>query len=261
MWKNTNLHIYTPPTYINRITSPSIYKAVNSNTVENVTELPFVTKKLLKVKFTAIQPTLYNNLRVNTFITDIHTNTTHYSPITFTEFTPANSYTTEDDLYQSTDISSLYINTFPLDIYIQIAYEVTNISTLKEIAIFTADTNLKEIWLQNNTYSTKQLITTDFLTNLAITSETVLTFVYDYKIFDNTTNTSFNILNNSVVIKDLPLLLFNHTYENYADLDLIIYKDRTYKRLYDLDSIDKLFHTKTYPGFIVNDEYISILLT
>lgn len=264
MWKLSQLSLenlqtpslYTPPAYINRVSSSFIYQAKQVNTVENVTSLPVTHKLFARVKFLPITSFIYKDLVVSTY----HKAVNDYSQIDLTDMSSNNSYIFEDNLYQSTDIDTLFINADEDDIYLTIAYEIKNITTFKNIAIFTVPEELINIYLQTNSSTLPQLVTIDFLKQTPINQDHVVTFVYKYKIYDNDTKQSFSILNNFTNIQLLPLLVFSHDFDNYDDLDLVLYKNRAYKRIYSLSGFSNLFDTKTHHGFIINKDYVSILL-
>lgn len=264
MWKTSQASLdalqtpslYTPPAYINRLHSSLIYEAKNSNTVENLTSLSVTEKLFVRIKFLPITSFIYKNLVISTY----HRGVNDYNQVDLANLSPSNSYIFEDNLYQSTDVDTLFLNAEQEDIYLTIAYEIKNITTYKNIALFTVPEELVDIYLQTNSGTIPQLVTVDFLKQTPLNQDHVVTFVYKYKVYDATTHESFSILNNFTSIRILPLLVFTHTFEDYDDLDLVIYKNRSYKRMYSLSSFSNLFDTKTHHGFIINKDYASILL-
>lgn len=255
MWKTKTLALYTPPSYVNLERSSVVYTADAPNTVENVTSLPYISRYLARIKFTPITNFLYKDLIVNTF----HKQVNDYPRVELTDMKNTGGYTFEDNLYVSTDVDTLYVNMNNEDIYLTIAYEVTNITSAKNIAIFTAPTELTKIYIQNDSSSLPQLATLDFLKQVTFTQETVVTFIYKYKIYDATTKVTSSILNNFVQIEFLKLLIFNHSYRNYDELDLVIHRDRSYKRVFNIDGLNTAFDKVVYPRFFVNKKHVFVM--
>lgn len=266
MWKLSNLDalntltLYTPPAYVNRSKSPSplIYK--EDNTVENISNLIAFNKVLTKVQFKPITDFAYKDLTVNTYITRVSGDDS-YSFEDISNFSIQDSYTFEDSLYQSNVLEPLLISALNEDLYIDVTYDVSNITSFKNIAIFTADNNLESIQFQQDSDNPAQYVTLDFIKQSNLTPESLIKFNHRYKIYHTDTNEVSSILNTSVRLTKVPLLVFNHSLENYDELELLIYKDKVYKRLYNLESVYKLLNTRTHYGYIINKDYISLIIS
>ena len=63
MWKNITGNLYSPPTFIHRDESPTVFKYTLDNTVEDVTNLPTLTTYIAKLQFEEINPLIFQDLK------------------------------------------------------------------------------------------------------------------------------------------------------------------------------------------------------
>lgn len=261
MWLNTSIKLYTPPTYTYSGSSTVTYKSYLPNTVYPVSEPLLETKYLMRFTFSPTTEFVYKDLGVNTVIEGVGSlSNPEYIQDSIVNIVSGDFFSFNYSLYQSSTPDTLYVNTNDVDLFVHIAYEVRNITTLKNISMFLVPSELVDIYVQTNPASPKQKVTSSFLlNNFDLKTESVVTFVYKYKLYDTLTKKSLPILNYSSALDVLSMSIFEHTLIDYDDYELMTRSGYQYRKMHSLDALDEVIDNKTHRGFIVNSEFIALI--
>lgn len=250
MWKLTNTQLSTPASFVHKKQSHKTYYADRTNSVENVTHIVPTIKKLSKLSFSPINKFLYKSLDVSITLTGVN----DYTPVFLFDATTENSFTSLEDVYQSSLLDSVYINHEPEDLYLYTDYAITNITSQVNLAIFLQNPGLEKITVQRTAFSAKQSVTAEFFRQLSLQLDSTVTFSYKNKVYDASTDALYPILNNQIRIHTRPLYVFEHTFSNYDEIDVVIYKDRAYKKALttEIDLTQQLF--------LINGTHVCVLV-
>ena len=257
MWKNITGNLYSPPTFIHRDESPTVFKYTLDNTVEDVTNLPILTTYIAKLQFEEINPLIFQDLKVTTKHLGIVSGA--YFP--FPELPVANqnnSYTYGTSLYSTKKIEPLLCVTDKSDIFLDIQYIVSNASSYVSLLMFMNQEALTKIEIKSSILNTPQPLSKEVLISYPVNKTDTFIFTYRYKVYDSSLSIPLSVMNNFVNITFQSIRLVTHTFSDYDAIELIVCRDRTYKKLSELTVVLDVIGTG-YQGFIAGTNCIGVL--
>lgn len=264
MWKvnnGKNVVLFNPPVYVNKSNTTHTYEYYKENIVLNLSGNVFTDKYFAILNFETLFPSVYQDLDVYLDLLNISTSlSVLYLVKDFTKFDSSNCYAELDDSYARNKLPSLYINTDGNDIYAEVAYKVKNIETAANLTMFLAAQPLS-IYAQDTMSSPKQLISVDFLNNLPITSETIVTFIYKFKIYDSEQRQALPLLNTKVIIDIYPAVAVEHQELMYQYTELLIHNSYVYKTVYSVEDVEKFIVNQHYRPCIIHSTHAYLIDT
>jgi hypothetical protein len=253
MWK-LNSDITAPHIFTYRENTPYTFISTSENTTINLSDKAHTLRYLSRVLFLPIDDTLFNNIDVHINITKLNT----FPKLDFSQYTLENCYTVEEDLYISSDIYNLIVNTDLNALDITLTYKVSNVTNISQIAAFSTPIELENIYIytsDNNKYP----VDNNYLTKLNFTRDMIIDYVYKYRIYTPSSNQQYvTVLNNTVHISTSKLLVFPIDSTVSLSTDLAIYMSNYYKRVYTFEQIDTaILYLKKH--FFMTDKYIFLI--
>jgi hypothetical protein len=252
MWTTDTTVSKIQPVFVTTDIEPEDFVSIDDYDSYTVNTLDSTPIYLFKIEFTpSFESNLFASINANTRIVSITSDTDTYEDATLETLNTERQYISPISFYQKNTLDAIYIfSPINEDIYLEVEYEISNMSTLKDIYPFIGNNDIvTQLQFKSAFENDYQVVTKEFLLAATITPSTSVKVHLRYKLIDSTDAITY-VFNNHLSVSRKTVNTYTHTISNWSDIDMLITeRGQEYYRNDFFTAIDKT-------GFIINSSYI-----